>query len=122
MPKIANILLVEDEDPLRMIAKDELTLQGFEVDEADDGPYALEKMEAKRYDVVILDIRMPQMNGLDVLKTLREKNLANKVIMLTAVGELKVAQDSLRLGADDFMTKPYDLKALVACINRVLKD
>src|SRR2546422_11643427 len=75
-----------------------------------------------RYDVVILDVRMPDMDGLEVLRNIRKDNLADKVIMLTGVAELKVARDSLELGANDFLTKPYDFKKLLACIKRVVKE
>jgi len=122
MPQKAKLLVVDDEDTLRTIIKDQLELHGFDVDTAEDGMQALESMNTKQYDVVLLDIRMPGVDGMEVLRTIRGKNRAEKVIMLTAVDELKVAKDSLLLGANDFMTKPYDIKNLVACIHRTLKE
>jgi YesN/AraC family two-component response regulator len=82
----------------------------------------MKSLKANRYDLVVLDIRMPDMDGLDVLKEIREKDLAEKVIMLTGVNELKLARDALALGADDFLTKPYDFKKLLECIDRVMKE
>jgi DNA-binding response OmpR family regulator len=117
-----KVLVVEDEDALRMIVTDELALHGYEVDEAEDGVVALEKLSKTHFDLVILDIHMPNMDGMEVLKSIRKNNLADKVIMLTAVDELKVAQESLKFGANDFITKPYDFRNLIACINRVLKE
>jgi DNA-binding response OmpR family regulator len=117
-----NLLLVDDEDAIRTLVKHELQSQGFTVDDVDSGAAALEKMAHTNFDVVILDIRMPEMDGLEVLRNIRENNLARKVIMLTGVDELKIARDSLQLGANDFMTKPFDFKNLLACINRVLKE
>jgi two-component system response regulator (stage 0 sporulation protein F) len=117
-----KILIVDDEDPIRTILKNELSDHGFDVAEADGGQAALEKMNASKPDLVILDVRMPGMDGLQVLKAIREKNLANKVIMLTAVDELKVARESVELGANDFMTKPFQFKNMYACIDRVMKE
>jgi DNA-binding response OmpR family regulator len=117
-----SILVVDDEDSLRTLLSSELSSRGFNVDEADGGTIALEALRKTRYDLVILDIRMPDIDGLEVLKEIRKNNFAKKVIMLTGVDELKIAKDSLQFGADDFMTKPYDFRNLLACINRVIKE
>jgi DNA-binding response OmpR family regulator len=117
-----KILVVEDEDALRTIVQHELTAHGYEVEAAEDGEVAMQMLGKKTYDMAILDIYMPNMDGMEVLKQIREKNLAKKVIMLTGVDELKVARDSLALGANDFITKPYDINNLVACIKRVMKE
>ena len=122
MPEKLKLLLVDDQDTLRKLMKDELIVQGYDVGDADSGKAALEILRLKHHDIVILDIRMDGMNGMEVLKHIRKDNLANKVIMLTAVDELKVAQDSLKFGANDFMSKPFDLKNLVTCINRTMKE
>jgi len=115
-----NILIVDDEDMLRNLLKAELEQYQYMVDVAESGEIAIEKLHDKRFGLIILDIRMPGMDGLEVLKKIREQDLADKVIMLTGVDELKIARDSLQLGADDFLTKPYDIKTLLACIKRVM--
>lgn len=122
MAEKLKLLVVEDEDSLRTLLKSELETHGFLVDEAEGGMTAMNALGNTHYDIVILDIRMPDMDGLEVLKNIREKNLAEKVIMLTGVSELKIARDSLVLGANDFLTKPYDFKKLLECINRVMKE
>ncbi len=122
MPGKAKLLIVDDEDTLRLLVRSELEQRGYDVDEADSGETALEKMETDHFTLVILDIRMPGIDGMEVLKRIREKNLAEKVIMLTGVDELKIARDSLQFGANDFLTKPYEIRTLLACINRVLKE
>jgi DNA-binding response OmpR family regulator len=122
MPNKLRLLIVEDEDALRTLLKSELEAYGYSVDEAEGGTIAMKSLKANRYDLVVLDIRMPDMDGLDVLKEIREKDLAEKVIMLTGVNELKLARDALALGADDFLTKPYDFKKLLECIDRVMKE
>ena len=115
-----DILIVDDEDMLRNLLKAELEQYQYMVDTAESGEIAIEKLHEKRFGLIILDIRMPGMDGLEVLKKIREQDLADKVIMLTGVDELKIARDSLQLGADDFLTKPYDIKTLLACIKRVM--
>jgi len=115
-----NILIVDDEDMLRNLLKAELEQYQYMVDVAESGEIAIEKLHDKRFNLIILDIRMPGMDGLEVLKKIKEQDLADKVIMLTGVDELKIAHDSLQLGADDFLTKPYDIKTLLACIKRVM--
>ena len=122
MPNIIKLLIVDDEETLRILVRSELEERGYEVDEAESGEKALEKLRSNKYNLVILDIRMPGMDGMEVLKKIREENLAPKVIMLTGVEELKIARDSLNLGANDFLTKPYDIRTLLSCIERVLSE
>ena len=122
MGKKLRLLVVDDEDGLRTLLKSELELHGFDVDEADGGTIALEAAKANVYDLIILDIRMPDIDGLEVLRRIRSEKLAKKVIMLTGVDELKIARETLELGADDFLTKPIEFKNLIACIDRVVKE
>ena len=117
-----KILIVDDEETLRLLLRHELEQRGFDIDEAESGEIAIEKLQKNHFNVVLLDIRMPGMDGMEVLRNVRQNNLADKVIMLTGVDEMKIARDSLTLGANDFLTKPYDIKTLLACINRVLKE
>jgi DNA-binding response OmpR family regulator len=122
MAKGKKILIVDDEESLRTLVRHELEGSGFETHEAAGGSEALTFLAANPVDVVILDIKMPGMGGLDVLQRIREDDLARKVIMLTGVGELKIARESLELGASDFMSKPFEMSNLIACINRVLME
>jgi DNA-binding response OmpR family regulator len=122
MPSAKKILIVDDEDSLRSLVRDELESAGFEVYEAPGGEDALAYLVGNEVDLVILDIKMPGMGGLDVLQRIREDDLARKVIMLTGVGELKIARESLQLGASDFMSKPFDMGNLLACIHRVMNE
>jgi two-component system response regulator (stage 0 sporulation protein F) len=115
-----RLLIVDDDESLRVVLADALTRSNFEVATAADGLLAMDQLRKQRFDLVLLDIRMPNMDGMEVLKNIREEDLAEKVIMLTGVAELKFAQESLMSGAHDFMSKPVDLDALQNCINRVL--
>ena len=117
-----SILVVDDEEGICMLLKENLSVYGCDVEVAYDGIDAVDKLHNQRFDVVLLDIRMPLMDGLEVLKIIRQYNLAEKVIMLSGVDEMKLAQDSLKYGADDFMSKPYDLTNLLSCIDRVLQE
>jgi len=122
MAEKKKLLIIDDEEALRILLRHELEQHDFEVHEADCGESALEQMEINKFDIALLDIRMPGIDGTEVLRQIREKNLLDKVIMLTGVDELKIARDSLATGANDFLTKPYNIKSLLACIDRVLKE
>ncbi len=120
MAEIISILYVDDEDTLRMLVKDQLSSQGYDIDTADDGDTGLEKIEQRKFDVILLDIRMPRMSGIEVLKELRKRKSKSRVIVLTAVDDLSVAIEAVKNGANDYLTKPYDFKGLVNAIQRVM--
>ncbi len=115
-----NILYVDDEDILRTLVADQLGAQGYTVETADDGDTALEILAKKTFDIILLDIRMPRVSGMEVLKELRRRKNTTRIIVLTAVDDLAVAIEAVKNGATDYLTKPYDLAALVASIQRVL--
>ena len=117
-----KLLVVDDEESLRTILRDELSHRNFTVKDAENGQTALEILKKEKQDVVLLDVRMPEMDGLELLRIIRKDNLARKVVMLTGVDELKIARESLQSGADDFMTKPFQFQSLFACLDRVLKE
>ncbi len=115
-----RVLIVDDEDGLRTLLRSELEVNGYAVEEADGGNMAMEMVDRNgSYDVIILDIRMPDKDGLSVLRDIRAKKLPSKVVMLTGVGELKIARQSVELGADDFLSKPIEFQNLLACLKRV---
>lgn len=117
-----KLLIVDDEDGLRTLLKSEMEAHGFEADEADGGNMALEMLKKSSYDVVILDILMPDISGIKVLRDIRSNKIPTKVIMLTGVNELKLAQESMQLGANDFLTKPVEPRIIADCITRVMKE
>jgi len=120
MQNTINILYVDDEDHLRELVKEQLTAEGFTVETADDGDTALTKIDNRPYDLILLDIRMPRLNGIEVLKCIKNKKITTRVIMLTAVDDLAVALEAVKMGAIDYMTKPYDYNELVSVITRVV--
>jgi DNA-binding response OmpR family regulator len=115
-----RILYVDDDADLRGIVKDQLNAVGYVMDEAEDGVVATEMLEKGNYDLLLLDINMPGKTGIDVLKFIRDKGLTCKVIMLTGRVGFTVATESLKLGADDYITKPFNIDYLLFSINRVM--
>lgn len=115
-----KILLADDEEALRELLREQLSAQGYAIDEAQDGVEAVEKLQQNSYHLAILDINMPRKNGLDVLRHIREQNLPVRVIMLTGRLGFSVGSESMLLGADEYITKPFDLDYLEMAIKKVL--
>ena len=115
-----RILFVDDDADLRRIVKDQLVPQGFVMDEAEDGAKAIAMLEKGNYGLMLLDINMPVKSGIDVLKFIKEKGLPCKVIMLTGRVGFSVATETLKLGADDYITKPFNIDYLLFAIKRVM--
>ena len=120
MARKGSILVVDDEDALRTVLSSELVNEGYEIKTASDGDEAIGELEKGRFDMVLLDIKMPRVNGFEVLKHIRQNHPGTKVVMLTGFADLKNAIESKKLGADDFVSKPYDLVDLLTTIERVL--
>ncbi|CUS93475.1 DNA-binding transcriptional response regulator, NtrC family, contains REC, AAA-type ATPase, and a Fis-type DNA-binding domains [Candidatus Kryptonium thompsonii] len=118
----AKILIVDDEEYLCELLKDELLSTNlFEVDIANDGAQAINKIQSKIYDVVLLDIKMPRISGIEVLKFIKEYSPDTEVIMITALGDIKLAVETIKLGAFDFITKPYNFDELLVSIQNALE-
>jgi DNA-binding NtrC family response regulator len=117
-----NILIVDDERSLVHLLQAELQSgDRFEVDIALDGAEAINKLQSSIYDVVLLDVRMPRVGGLEVLKFLQEQSPQTQVIMLTNYADVKTAIETIKLGAYDFIAKPYDYDELTATIDRAIE-
>ena len=112
-----RILVVEDERTLALGIRDALTHAGFEADVAHDGDAGLEKCTDTEYDLIVLDLMLPGRNGLELLKALRLKNHRVRVLILTALAEESHVLQCFEAGADDYMTKPFSPRELVARIN-----
>ena len=113
-----RILLVEDEKGLILTLTDRLNSEGFEVDSAADGMLGFEKAQIGKYDLIILDVMLPKKNGYDVCRDLRQKGIETPVLMLTAKGETIDKVLGLKLGADEYLTKPFDPSNLLATVRR----
>ena len=117
----SRILLVEDEENLREAIKLNLELEGYEVEEADTGTKALKKTEEQRFNLIILDVMLPEMDGFTVCQKMRMNDTDTPVIFLTAkdTGQDKV--NGFKHGGDDYLTKPFDLSILIARIQGLLR-
>jgi len=118
---IASVLVVEDDAAIRRGVCDALKLSGYSVIEAADGVAGLDRAIGAEVDIVLLDIMMPKMDGLTVLKELRKAKPALPVIFLTARGELEDKVKGLKLGADDYVVKPFGAAELLARVEAVLR-
>lgn len=116
-----KILIVEDEPSMRLGLKDNLEFEGYEVEFAEDGETGLKKILESRHNLVILDVMLPKMSGFDVCRKAREHGIKTPVILLTAKGEEVDKVIGLELGADDYITKPFSLRELLARIKAVLR-
>ena len=122
MPDKIRILVVDDEEALRTVLSNELINAGYEVSTASDGDEAISSVQNKKYDLVLLDIKMPKVDGFEVLRFIKKTIPTLKVIMLTGFADLKNAIESKKHGAEDFVSKPYDLVDLLTTIERVLSE
>ncbi|MCT2907904.1 response regulator transcription factor [Schleiferilactobacillus harbinensis] len=116
-----RILVVDDESTIRTLIEYNLSQEGFTVDTAEDGDEALQKAEGQDYDLILLDLMLPGRDGLAVTKTLRQEKNATPIIMLTAKDSETDKIVGLELGADDYVTKPFSVKELLARIHAVLR-
>jgi two-component system response regulator (stage 0 sporulation protein F) len=111
-PGLGRILIVDDEQSVRDVLSEYFTEQGYEVATAEDGNNALSVLKHHRPDLVLLDVRMPGLDGVQTLRRLREEAPAVSVIMVTANDDLALARDTLKLGAIDYVSKPFDFAHL----------
>jgi two-component system, OmpR family, alkaline phosphatase synthesis response regulator PhoP len=116
-----NILVVEDEQDLRMTLSDRLESEGFAVDCAGDGVEGYEKATNGAFDLIILDVMLPRRNGFDVCRDLRQSGLSTPVLMLTARGQTVDKVLGLKIGADDYVTKPFEMLELMARVEALLR-
>ena len=117
-----RLLVVDDEDALRTVLRSELQSQGFEVDEAGDGDVALTLLKSNDYDIMTLDIKMPRVDGLEVLKAIKNFTHRPDVIMLTGFHSVETMMECKRLGGREFVTLPYNMEELLAIVRRVLHE
>jgi DNA-binding NtrC family response regulator len=111
-PQAPRILVAEDEPNLRLVLQKELERHGYRVQVAPDGEAALRKLEESNVDVLLCDINMPRMNGMELLRRVHERPNPPEVIMLTGQATVETAVEAMKLGAYDYLTKPYSIKEL----------
>ncbi|KXH87201.1 response regulator transcription factor [Sporosarcina sp. HYO08] len=116
-----KILIVEDEQPIRTLLEYNLQKVGYETVLAVDGKEAIEKAEQENPDLILLDLMLPKMDGIEVCKTLRKKGIPIPIIMLTAKSDELDKVLGLEIGADDYMTKPFSPREVLARVKAVLR-
>jgi two-component system alkaline phosphatase synthesis response regulator PhoP len=118
---VAKILIVEDEPDMVLGLKDNFEFEGYEVITASDGAVGLDKARTAKPDLVILDIMLPVLSGLEVCKTLRGEGFEKPIVMLTARGQEIDKVVGLEMGADDYVTKPFSIRELLARVKAILR-
>jgi len=118
---VKRILLVEDEPGLVLTLSDRLAREGYAVESATDGESGLERASHEPFDLLLLDLMLPRMGGFDVCRELRRRGIETPVIMLTARGAIVDKVVGLKLGADDYVTKPFEMAELLARIEAHLR-
>lgn len=117
-----KILVVDDAAFMRMMIKEVLTKNGFDVvGEAENGAKAVEQFKALSPDLVIMDITMPEVNGIDALKKIREEDAGAKVIMCSAMGQQAMVIEAIQAGAKDFIVKPFQADRVCEAVRKVLE-
>ena len=118
---MAKLIIVDDEKPIRAALRDILEYEGYEVDEAKDGEEGLEMIMRTTYDVALCDIRMPKMNGLELLMKVSEAEKSVQIVMISAYGNVENAVEATKRGAFDFITKPPDLNRLLITVRNAIE-
>lgn len=113
---MGKILIIDDEQAIRKALKEILEYESFEVIEAEDGPTALKHVEKETFDLIFCDVKMPRMDGIEVLGKLKEKGIETPVVIITGHGNIETAVESLKKGAYDFIQKPLDLNRILVTV------
>ena len=121
MNKRPRLLLIEDEEPIRVGLTDLFVFHGFEVQSAADGPTGLKLALSGTFDLILLDVMLPGLNGFDICDRVRVVDRAQPIILLTALGADEDIIRGLKLGADDYVTKPFSVTELVLRVQAVLR-
>lgn len=118
---MAHILVIDDERPIRSALREILEFEKFKVDDAEDGSQGLGLVAKNKYDIILCDIKMPKMDGLEVLQKIMEKGIDTPVVMISGHGNVETAVDALKKGAFDFIEKPLDLNRILVTIRNALE-
>lgn len=118
---MAKILVIDDEKTIRDAMRDILEYEGYEVDEAKDGQQGLDMVTTKAYDLALCDIKMPKLDGLELLHKAKEAGVITQFVMVSAFGNVENAVEATKKGAFDFITKPPDLNRLLVTVRNAIE-
>lgn len=117
-----KILAIDDEKNIRRLISEEFALEGFEVVTAGSGEEGLRLFDQSRFDLVLLDLKLPDVNGIETLKRIRQRASTAEVVMITGHGDIRSAVESIKLGARDYVTKPFKLDELLSLVRQTIAD
>lgn len=120
MANLETILIIDDDVALTKVLRAELQSVGYNIEVINDGQEALERLTSEYFDLILLDLKMPNLDGFDVLKELQKRGYPGKVIVLTAYADVENAIQAKKLGARSFLAKPFDFYELLVTIQKVL--
>jgi two-component system response regulator HydG len=118
----ANILIIDDDEAVRAAGSKILKKAGYRVREAADGPLGLQRLQEESFDAVVLDWKMPEMDGMEVLRRIQETDPSTKVVMISGYGTIDTAVEAMRRGAFDFLAKPFAPEALAATVKKAVQS
>jgi DNA-binding NtrC family response regulator len=119
---MSSILVIDDKDAMRKMMSQTLAEEGYVVDTAANGPEGIEKAKARQFDLVITDLKMPDMDGLEVLSQLKEINTETAVIVMTAYGTIEAAVSAMKKGAFDFLAKPFESEHMLVLVEKAIQS
>lgn len=119
---MSSILVIDDKDAMRKMLAQTLAEEGYSVDTAANGPEGIEKAKEKPFDLVLTDMKMPEMDGLEVLSQLKDINSETAVIVMTAYGTIETAVSAMKKGAFDFLTKPFESDHLLVLVDKAIQN
>lgn len=117
---MATILIIDDERPIRNTLREILEYEKFSVDDAEDGESGLAKIKANKYDLIMCDIKMPKLDGMEVLKAIESLGIETPVVMISGHGTVENAVEAIKIGAFDFISKPFDLNRLLITVRNAI--
>ena len=117
-----SCLIVEDESISLNILQEEFQAAGYEVTALSDGGEAYEQCRHMTFDLVLLDMHLPHKNGMEILRAIRARSTSSVVVIITAYGRIESAVEAIKAGADDYVTKPYDMAELMQKVERILRS
>jgi DNA-binding NtrC family response regulator len=118
MKSAVSILIVDDEEMMRSLLEKILGREGYKIKTAEDGVAALEVLRSEKIDIIVSDMKMPRMNGFELLKIVKKEHPQIGVIIMTAYGDTYTVKDALLLGADEYMTKPFKSYEIALVVER----
>ncbi|MCF8126924.1 MAG: response regulator, partial [Deltaproteobacteria bacterium] len=116
---LGRILAIDDEKNIRLLISNEFSLEGFEVVTAASGEEGLALFQSRKFDVVLLDIKLPKLSGIEILRRMKQISRATEIIMITGYGDIRSAVEAIKLGAGDYVTKPFKLDELLKLVRHL---